>query len=262
MDRHRRMKFRIERDPLGDVRVPADAYYGVQTQRAVENFPISGLTAPPRARHRHRAHQESRAPKRTRARPARPDDRRRAIVAAADEILGGRLRDQFVVDVYQAGAGTSHNMNTNEVLANRAAEILGATRGDYTRVHPNDHVNMGQSDQRRVPDRHAARAAARCCALSTRRARSPTALDAKAREFAACSRPAARTCRMRCRSRSARSSAATPPTSRTRRATSNAAAEAVARAEPRRDGGGHRPQRRRRLRHGAASSRTWRAIRS
>ena len=69
----------------------------------------------------------------------------RAIVSAADEVLAGRLRDQFVVDVYQAGAGTSHNMNTNEVLANRAAELLGGTKGDYSRVHPNDHVNMGQS---------------------------------------------------------------------------------------------------------------------
>src|SRR5207253_9912609 len=68
-----------------------------------------------------------------------------AIVQAADEIRGGALRDQFVVDVYQAGAGTSHNMNTNEVLANRAAELLGGARGEYTRVHPNDHVNMGQS---------------------------------------------------------------------------------------------------------------------
>src|ERR671923_978 len=68
-----------------------------------------------------------------------------AIVQATDEILAGSLRDQFVVDVYQAGAGTSHNMNTNEVLANRAAEILGAPRGEYSRVHPNDHVNMGQS---------------------------------------------------------------------------------------------------------------------
>src|SRR6185312_11422046 len=68
-----------------------------------------------------------------------------AIVTAAGEILDGKLRDQFVVDVYQAGAGTSHNMNTNEVLANRAAEILGEPKGAYTRVHPNDHVNMGQS---------------------------------------------------------------------------------------------------------------------
>ncbi|MBI3265288.1 MAG: aspartate ammonia-lyase, partial [Acidobacteria bacterium] len=74
-----------------------------------------------------------------------PKDVGQAIIQAADEILGGRLRDQFVVDVYQAGAGTSHNMNANEVLANRAAELLGGPRGDYSKVHPNDHVNMGQS---------------------------------------------------------------------------------------------------------------------
>ena len=74
-----------------------------------------------------------------------PTDIATAIIAAADEILAGKLRDQFVVDVYQAGAGTSHNMNANEVLANRAAELLGEGRGAYTRVHPNDHVNMGQS---------------------------------------------------------------------------------------------------------------------
>src|SRR5262249_55589372 len=74
-----------------------------------------------------------------------PQDVAAAIVAAADEVLSGRLRDQFIVDVYQAGAGTSHNMNVNEGLANPAAEILGGERGAYTRVHPNDHVNMGQS---------------------------------------------------------------------------------------------------------------------
>jgi len=138
------MTTRTERDPLGEVRVPAEAYYGAQTQRAVDNFPISGLTAP--------------APlivatvliKQACARangslgrldPAIAD----AIVKAADEILAGKLRDQFVVDVYQAGAGTSHNMNTNEVLANRASEILGEPKGTYKKVHPNDHVNMGQS---------------------------------------------------------------------------------------------------------------------
>jgi len=138
------MGTRIERDPLGEVRVPADAYYGAQTQRAAENFPISGLKAP--------------APlvaatvlvKQACARANASLDRldpvvAQAIVEAADEILAGRFRDQFIVDVYQAGAGTSHNMNTNEVLANRAAEILGEPRGVYSRVHPNDHVNMGQS---------------------------------------------------------------------------------------------------------------------
>jgi aspartate ammonia-lyase len=136
--------FRLERDPLGEMSVPADAYYGVQTARAVENFPISGL----------RAHPDlvtatilvKKAACEANAALGRLDATiARAIVAAADEILAGQLRDQFVVDVYQAGAGTSHNMNANEVLANRAAEILGEPRGAYTRVHPNDHVNMSQS---------------------------------------------------------------------------------------------------------------------
>src|SRR5215471_15928952 len=112
--------------------------------RAVENFPISGL----------RAHPDlvtgtiliKKAAADTNARLGRLDPAvARAIAQAADEILTGSLRDQFVVDVYQAGAGTSHNMNANEVLANRAAEILGEPRGVYTRVHPNDHVNMSQS---------------------------------------------------------------------------------------------------------------------
>jgi aspartate ammonia-lyase len=136
--------YRTERDPLGEVRVPADAYYGVQTARAVANFPISGLHAP--ADLVTATVLVKKAAAETNASLGRLDtDVAQAIVQAADEILSGRLRDQFVVDVYQAGAGTSHNMNANEVLANRAAEILGAERGTYTRVHPNDHVNMGQS---------------------------------------------------------------------------------------------------------------------
>jgi len=138
------MKFRIERDPLGDVKVPADAYYGAQTQRAVENFPISGLTAPIELILA--TVQIKKAAAAANAALGRlASDIAGAIVRAADEILNGTLRDQFVVDVYQAGAGTSHNMNTNEVLANRAGELLGEGRGKYTRVHPNDHVNMGQS---------------------------------------------------------------------------------------------------------------------
>src|SRR5437667_8295247 len=136
--------FRTERDPLGELKVPADAYYGVQTARAVENFPISGLRAPADLVTATILVKKTAAE--TNAELRRLDhDVARAIVTAADEILDGRLRDQFVVDVYQAGAGTSHNMNANEVLANRAAEILGEPRGSYARVHPNDHVNMGQS---------------------------------------------------------------------------------------------------------------------
>jgi aspartate ammonia-lyase len=137
-------EFRIERDPLGELKVPADAYYGVQTARAVENFPISGLRAP--ADLVTATILVKKAAAEANAALGRLDaDAARAIVAAADEILAGRLRDAFVVDVYQAGAGTSHNMNANEVLANRAGEILGEPKGAYTRVHPNDHVNMGQS---------------------------------------------------------------------------------------------------------------------
>src|SRR6266851_3949679 len=136
--------FRIERDPLGELPVPADAYSGVQTARAVENFPISGLRAPAPLVTATVLIKQACA--RANAALGRLDPAvAAAIVQAADETLSGRLREQFVVDVYQAGAGTSHNMNANEVLANRAGEILGEPRGTYQRVHPNDHVNMGQS---------------------------------------------------------------------------------------------------------------------
>jgi len=136
--------WRTERDSLGEHLVPAAAYYGVQTARALDNFPISNL----------RAQRElvdatlllKKAAAQANAALGRLDGRlASAIIEAADEILGGQLRDQFVVDVYQAGAGTSHHMNVNEVLANRAEERLGGQLGRYTLVHPNDHVNMGQS---------------------------------------------------------------------------------------------------------------------
>jgi aspartate ammonia-lyase len=135
---------RTERDPLGEKPVPADAYYGIQTVRAAENFPISGLRPHPdlvtaTVLIKKACADANMALKRVEERVGD------AIMRAADEVLGGALRDQFIVDVYQAGAGTSHNMNTNEVLANRAAEMLGGARGEYTLVHPNDHVNMGQS---------------------------------------------------------------------------------------------------------------------
>jgi aspartate ammonia-lyase len=138
------MAVRVERDPLGEFEVPSSAYYGIQTARARANFPISGMTAPESLIRatvlvKRAAAEANRELSRL---PARIAD---AIIAAADEVLSGKLHDQFVVDVYQAGAGTSHNMNANEVLANRAAELLGAERGTYREVHPNDHVNMGQS---------------------------------------------------------------------------------------------------------------------
>jgi aspartate ammonia-lyase len=135
---------RIERDPLGEHAVPDDAYYGIQTARAIENFQISGLRAPLQLITatvfiKKAAAQANVALGRLDARAGG------AVIQAADEILGGALADQFVVDVYQAGAGTSFNMNVNEVLANRAAEILGVKKGEYRLVHPNDHVNMAQS---------------------------------------------------------------------------------------------------------------------
>ena len=141
---------RIERDPLGEKAVPATALYGIQTLRAAENFPISGLRPLPPfvdavvwiKRSAALVHKQT-----GRLEPRLAD----AIVQAADEILAGKHRDQFIVDVYQAGAGTSHNMNCNEVLANRANEILGGARGTYQPVHPNDHVNMAQSTNDVIP---------------------------------------------------------------------------------------------------------------
>jgi len=135
---------RVEHDSLGEYAVPFDAYYGIQTARAVENFPISGLRAP--ADLVAATLLVKKAAAQANVALTRLDPRvGEAIVRAADEILGGAHADQFVVDVYQAGAGTSHNMNANEVLANRASELLGGAKGEYRLVHPNDHVNMGQS---------------------------------------------------------------------------------------------------------------------
>jgi aspartate ammonia-lyase len=141
---------RTERDPLGELPVPADALYGIQTLRAHENFPISGLKPLPAfvdaviwiKRSAAETH------KKTGRLEARLAD---AIIQAADEVLAGQHRDQFIVDVYQAGAGTSHNMNCNEVLANRANQLLGGQLGTYKPVHPNDHVNMAQSTNDVIP---------------------------------------------------------------------------------------------------------------
>src|SRR5437763_737530 len=143
-------KTRTEKDPLGTLEVPADALYGVQTLRAIQNFPISGLK--PLPAFVDATVRIKRAAALTHKETGRLDAKLAdAIVAAADEILGGKHREHFVVDVYQAGAGTSHNMNINEVLANRANEILGAQRGTYSPVHPNDHVNMAQSTNDTIP---------------------------------------------------------------------------------------------------------------
>ena len=138
------MEMRTEKDSLGEKQVPADAYYGIQTQRAVENFPITGLKPFPQLVEATVLIKKAAAEANRDLGRLKPEVAEK-ILAAADEILGGALRDQFVVDPIQAGAGTSHNMNTNEVLANRASEMLGEPRGAYTIVHPNDHVNMAQS---------------------------------------------------------------------------------------------------------------------
>jgi aspartate ammonia-lyase len=124
--------------------VPAEAYFGVQTVRALENFPISGLRAHP-ALIVATAQVKLAAAQANVALGRLSPTTGNAIAAAAREVMGGRWHDQFVVDVYQAGAGTSHNMNANEVLANRALELLGEARGRYAVVHPNDHVNLAQS---------------------------------------------------------------------------------------------------------------------
>ncbi|MBE3589377.1 MAG: class II fumarate hydratase [Firmicutes bacterium] len=142
-------EFRVERDSMGEMQVPANAYYGAQTQRAVLNFPISGLRFP-------RSFIRALGLIKRAAAEVNMEfgllDRRRgeAIVQAAQEVVDGRWDDQFVVDIFQTGSGTSTNMNANEVIANRAAEILGEPRGAKA-VHPNDHVNMGQSSNDSIP---------------------------------------------------------------------------------------------------------------
>ena len=145
------MDYRIEKDSLGEMQVPASAYYGAQTQRAVLNFPISGMRPYP-------AFVWSMATIKRAAAEVNLDlglldaQIAGAVVAAAQEVRDGRLADQFVVDPFQAGAGTSHNMNINEVIANRASEILGTPLSASKKpVSPNDHVNMAQSTNDTIP---------------------------------------------------------------------------------------------------------------
>ena len=141
---------RIERDALGEVAVPGAALWGAQTQRAIANYPISGLR--PHDSYVMAVVQIKRAAAFAHGATRRLDARLAgAIVQACDTVLSGTMREQFVVDPFQAGAGTSHHMNVNEVLANLANERLGGLRGGYTPVHPNDHVNMGQSTNDVIP---------------------------------------------------------------------------------------------------------------
>lgn len=144
------LQSRTERDSMGEREIPADAYYGIQTLRAIENFPISGIKPLPTYVDACVLIKKATAIANAEL-GCIPQDIGDAIVRAADEILEGSLRDQFVVDVYQAGAGTSHHMNVNEVLANRALELLGDKKGNYQRVSPNDAVNYGQSTNDVIP---------------------------------------------------------------------------------------------------------------
>ena len=138
------MPTRHEKDTMGTVEVPTGAYYGAQTQRAIANFPISGLKPHP-ALVRATLRIKKCAAQANVATGRLNGELGAAIVAAADQALGGDFQHQFLVDPFQAGAGTSHNMNVNEVLANRANELLGGELGVYSKVNPNDHVNMAQS---------------------------------------------------------------------------------------------------------------------
>ena len=135
---------------MGERQIPAAAYYGIQTLRATENFPVSGIKPLPTYVDACILIKKATAIANGEL-ECIPDEICQAIVQAADEVLNGRFREQFVVDIYQAGAGTSHHMNVNEVLANRALEILGDVKGNYSRVSPNDHVNYGQSTNDVIP---------------------------------------------------------------------------------------------------------------
>ncbi len=144
------MPYRTEKDALGEKKVPAQAYYGIQTLRALENFPISGWKAHPSFLEATVVIKKAAALVNADLKLI-PQKLMKRIVQVCDEILKGQWRDQFVVDVFQAGAGTSHNMNVNEVIANRANELLGSPKGSYKPVHPNDEVNRCQSTNDVIP---------------------------------------------------------------------------------------------------------------
>jgi aspartate ammonia-lyase len=144
------MSTRKEIDPLGEKEIPKDAYFGIQTLRATENFPIKRLKRTS-CFHKAYVYVKKAAAVANKEVGWLKKETADAIIQACDEVLNGKFVDQFVIDVFQAGAGTSFNMNVNEVLANRALEILGKPRGEYKIVGPNDHVNMGQSTNDTFP---------------------------------------------------------------------------------------------------------------
>ncbi|WBO68994.1 aspartate ammonia-lyase [Streptomyces camelliae] len=175
---------RIEHDLVGDKEVPADAYYGVHTVRAVENFAITGSTISqfPELIVSLAAVKQAAATA-NRDLGLLPQDLAGAIIAACEEIRGGRLADQFVVDPVQGGAGTSTNMNANEVIANRALEIIGHPRGHYEVIHPLDHVNLGQSTNDVYPTAVRLALVASLRLLDDRLGKLAAAFTAKAAEF-------------------------------------------------------------------------------
>jgi aspartate ammonia-lyase len=179
---------RRERDTLGEVEVPADALWGAQTQRAIENYPISGYRVFPafiRAFVRIK-----RAAAIANGDAGRLDAKKRdAILQACDEILAGKHMDQFVVDVFHSGAGVSFHMNVNEVLANRANQILGGGLGTYEQLNPNDHVNMAQSTNDTTPTAMRLAALELTKALCEELERLATALDQKAKRYAGAVKP-------------------------------------------------------------------------
>ncbi len=186
--------YRIEKDSLGEVHVPAGAYWGAQTQRAIENFPITGLKPYPAfvwsmAMIKRAAaevnHELGLFPEKTAGeRTFSADDLAGAVIQAGDEIIAGEWADQFVVDPIQAGAGTSHNMNVNEVMANRANQILGFSLDTANKpVHPNDHVNMAQSTNDTIPTAIRLGCLWRLDELLATLDRLATALEEKAAEF-------------------------------------------------------------------------------
>ncbi len=176
-------EFRVERDLLGEVEVPVGVYYGIHTQRALRNFPVSFFVVPPELIGALAEVKQACAVANVRAGllDARIGE---AIVVAAKEVAGGALAGEFVVDAFQGGAGTSTNMNMNEVLANRAIEILGGQRGEYGIVDPLSHVNLSQSTNDVYPTALKVAAIRQVVALSEAVARLQGALQKKEQEFA------------------------------------------------------------------------------
>ena len=142
--------YRIEKDSLGEIHVPPDAYWGAQTQRAIENFPVSGMTLPPIFVHSLALIKHACASVNRELNLLEPHSAD-AIIRASEEIQEGKFQDQFPIDVFQTGSGTSTNMNVNEVIAARANELVSGKKASKSPVHPNDHVNMGQSSNDVIP---------------------------------------------------------------------------------------------------------------